>query len=47
LKPYTTAGKSRAEYDADLAAKVAEAQPKLIVLAGWMHVLSPAFLEKE
>ena len=44
LKPYTDAGKPRTEYDADLAAKVAEFAPDLVVLAGWMHVLSPAFL---
>lgn len=46
LKPYTDAGKSRADYDADLAAKVAEIEPKLIVLAGWMHILSPVFLDQ-
>jgi formyltetrahydrofolate-dependent phosphoribosylglycinamide formyltransferase len=45
LKPYTDAGKSRTEYDADLAAKVKVYQPDLIVLAGWMYILSPAFLE--
>jgi formyltetrahydrofolate-dependent phosphoribosylglycinamide formyltransferase len=45
LKPYTDAGKSRADYDADLAAKVKVYQPDLVVLVGWMHVLSPAFLE--
>ncbi|MBK8138800.1 MAG: phosphoribosylglycinamide formyltransferase [Chloroflexi bacterium] len=44
LKPYTDAGRPRTEYDADLAAKVAEFAPDLVVLAGWMHVLSPAFL---
>lgn len=44
LKPYTDAGKPRTEYDADLAAKVAEFAPDLVVLAGRMHVLSPAFL---
>ncbi len=44
LKPYTDAGKSRAQYDADLAAQLAPFQPDLIVLAGWMHVFSPAFL---
>ena len=45
LKPYTDAGKSRADYDAALAAKVKAYQPDLIVLAGWMHILSPTFLE--
>lgn len=44
LKAYSDAGKSRVEYDADLAAKVEAFAPDLIVLAGWMHVLSPAFL---
>ncbi|MCB8966284.1 MAG: phosphoribosylglycinamide formyltransferase [Ardenticatenaceae bacterium] len=43
-KPYKEAGRSRAEYDADLAAKIATYAPDLIVLAGWMHILSPAFL---
>lgn len=46
FKPYKDAGKSRATYDADLAAQVAECQPDLIVLAGWMHILSPAFLDQ-
>lgn len=41
----------RARYDAALAARVLEARagddgpPELIVLAGWMHILSPAFLD--
>src|SRR5688500_20385047 len=37
MKPYTDAGKSRADYDADLAAKVKAYNPDLIVLAGWMQ----------
>jgi len=44
FKPYRVAGKSRAEYDADVAATVKSFQPDVVVLAGWMHVLSPAFL---
>lgn len=44
LKPYRQAQKSREAYDADLAEQVRAYQPDLIVLAGWMHVLSPAFL---
>ena len=44
LKSYREVGKSRKEYDADLAAQVSAYQPDLIVLGGWMHVLSPAFL---
>ncbi len=44
LKPYTAQGLSRAAYDADLAARVGDFEPDLIVLAGWMHVLSEEFL---
>jgi formyltetrahydrofolate-dependent phosphoribosylglycinamide formyltransferase len=46
LKPYNDAGKSRADYDSDLAEKLNAFQPDLVVLAGWMHVFSSAFLEK-
>ncbi|MEL6402737.1 MAG: phosphoribosylglycinamide formyltransferase [Chloroflexota bacterium] len=46
LKPYKDAGKSRETYDAELADAVTLYQPDLIVLAGWMHILSPAFLER-
>lgn len=46
LKPYTSEGKSREDYDHDLAEQVAAAAPDLVVLAGWMHVLSPAFLDR-
>lgn len=46
LKPYAESGRPRAEYDADLAGVVAGYQPDLIVLAGWMHVLSPEFLDR-
>ncbi len=44
FKPYKDANKTREEYDFDLSARVAPYLPDLIVLAGWMHVLSPAFL---
>lgn len=44
LKPYTDAGRSREEYDADLARIVGQARPDFVVLAGWMHILSDAFL---
>lgn len=44
LKPYKDAGKPRDMYDADLAEKIIPYAPDLIVLAGWMHVLSPHFL---
>ena len=46
LKPYQEAGKSRQQYDADLAAQLKAYQPDLIILAGWMHVLSPVFLDQ-
>lgn len=45
-KPYKDSGKSREEYDADLAEKIVQYQPDLIVLAGWMHILSPSFLDR-
>ena len=46
FKPYKDTGRPRADYDAALAAQVAAYTPDLVVLAGWMHVLSPAFLER-
>ena len=36
----------RRRYDADLAAAVARTEPDLVVLAGWMHLLSSAFLDR-
>ena len=36
----------RRRYDADLAELVAVAEPDLVVLAGWMHLLSSSFLER-
>ncbi|MBZ0297279.1 MAG: phosphoribosylglycinamide formyltransferase [Anaerolineae bacterium] len=45
LKPYTSAGQTREMYDSDLAMRLLDYQPDLIVLAGWMHILSPAFLD--
>ena len=44
LKPYRDAQRSRAEYDADLAALVSEYAPDWVVLAGWMHIFSDRFL---
>ncbi len=44
LKPYRDAQRSRAEYDADLAALVGGYTPDWVVLAGWMHILSESFL---
>lgn len=46
LKPYRDAGLPREAYDADLAERVAAYAADLIVLAGWMHILSPAFLDR-
>jgi formyltetrahydrofolate-dependent phosphoribosylglycinamide formyltransferase len=45
LKPYTAQGLSREAYDAALAEQVSAYHPDLVVMVGWMHVLSSAFLE--
>lgn len=39
------ADEPRAVYDARLAATVAAAQPDVVVLAGWMRILSDAFIQ--
>ncbi|EGF77651.1 hypothetical protein BATDEDRAFT_13763 [Batrachochytrium dendrobatidis JAM81] len=46
LKPYRDAGKTRIQYDHDLALDINQdsLMPDLIVLAGFMHILSPEFL---
>jgi formyltetrahydrofolate-dependent phosphoribosylglycinamide formyltransferase len=46
LKPYLQDGRGRRQYDADLAELVAGYSPDWIALAGWMHVLSNAFLQQ-
>ncbi|MDQ1301336.1 MAG: phosphoribosylglycinamide formyltransferase [Chloroflexota bacterium] len=46
LKPYRDAGRPREDYDADLAERITGFAPDLIVLAGWMHILGPAFLAR-
>ncbi len=46
LKPYKDAGRDRREYDADLARLVEEYKPDLVVLAGWMLILSSDFLDR-
>jgi phosphoribosylglycinamide formyltransferase-1 len=46
FKPYRDAGQPRDLYDAHLADQIAPHTPGLIVLAGWMHILSPAFLDR-
>lgn len=38
--------RSRTDYDEELARRIAAVEPDLIVLAGWMHVLSPTFLDR-
>ncbi|CAG8516743.1 10914_t:CDS:2 [Funneliformis caledonium] len=45
LKQYKDLGKTRIEYDLDLAKKIKEYNPNLIILAGWMHILSEEFLK--
>lgn len=46
LKAHRDAGRTREEYDAALAARLKEYKPDWIVLAGWMHILSNAFLSQ-
>ncbi len=41
----TSVGGTRRDYDAQLAELVAAHEPDLVVLAGWMHLLSSAFLD--
>ncbi len=37
-------GSSREDYDKEVARRVVESRPDLVVLAGWMHILSQEFL---
>jgi formyltetrahydrofolate-dependent phosphoribosylglycinamide formyltransferase len=46
LKPYRDRGQNRQVYDADLADLLAAFKPEWIVLAGWMHIFSNAFLSR-
>ncbi len=46
LAPYRQAKRPRADYDADLAALLRAFHVEWVVLAGWMHVLSNAFLQQ-
>ena len=39
-------GRERRDYDAALADVVAAAKPDWVVLAGWMHILTSAFLDR-
>jgi phosphoribosylglycinamide formyltransferase 1 len=45
-RPYREMGRDRRAYDADLAELVRTYSPDWIVLAGWMRLLSSAFLER-
>lgn len=45
LAPYKRAGRPRFDYDADLAAILQAFDVSWVVMAGWMHVLSSAFLD--
>ncbi|EDR08142.1 uncharacterized protein LACBIDRAFT_235377, partial [Laccaria bicolor S238N-H82] len=47
LQPYLSRNpsKSRSDYDAEIARIVLSASPDLVVLAGWMHILSESFLD--
>jgi len=47
LQPYLkqNPGKTRQDYDAEIARIVLRAKPDIVVLAGWMHILSESFLE--
>ncbi len=45
MRPYREQGRSRSEYDADLAALLQQYGVEWVVLAGWMHVLSSTFLD--
>ncbi|KAF7331599.1 Phosphoribosylglycinamide formyltransferase [Mycena kentingensis (nom. inval.)] len=46
LKTYLKANpdKTRDDYDAEVARRILEAEPDLVVLAGWMHVFGDGFL---
>nr|GAT57282.1 phosphoribosylglycinamide formyltransferase [Mycena chlorophos] len=46
LQPYlkTNPGKTRDDYDAEVAKRILAAQPDVVVLAGWMHVFGDGFL---
>jgi formyltetrahydrofolate-dependent phosphoribosylglycinamide formyltransferase len=46
LLPYRHASRPRTEYDAALAAMLRSFGVTWVVLAGWMHVLSDAFIER-
>ncbi|KAI0662706.1 phosphoribosylglycinamide formyltransferase [Cubamyces menziesii] len=47
LQPYLKAnpGKTRDDYDVEVARIVARENPDLVVLAGWMHIMGDGFLD--
>ncbi|KAG0174769.1 hypothetical protein DFQ28_000325 [Apophysomyces sp. BC1034] len=44
LKQFKDRGQSRVEFDVHVAQAIQEQKPDLVVLAGWMHILSADFL---
>lgn len=45
LKAFKDQGKTRTDYDVDLATQIRDHyKPDVIMLAGWMHIVSPEFL---
>lgn len=46
LKPYRDAGRSREDYDADVAELIAMLAPDWVLCLGWMHIFSAAFLDR-
>lgn len=38
-------GSTREDYDREVARRVVDSRPDLVVLAGWMHILSEGFLD--
>lgn len=47
LQPFlkNNPGKTREDYDAEVAKLVVQAKPDVVVLAGWMHIMSERFLD--
>ncbi|KAI6008438.1 formyl transferase [Pisolithus marmoratus] len=47
LQPYLRQhpGKTREDYDLELAKIILRAKPDVVVLAGWMHIVSESFLD--
>jgi formyltetrahydrofolate-dependent phosphoribosylglycinamide formyltransferase len=46
LMPYTRSKKHRSEYDRDLANIVQQFNVEWVVMAGWMHIFTSAFLKR-